>query len=71
MVSHTRLILATNELTHVLMLPTSSSLHLNVTSKKTKFPNDRKFISLTIEVFLVFVSVNGGSTSIEFLAALA
>ena len=71
MVSHIRLRFATNELTHVLMLPTSSSLHLNTTSRYTITPEFLTFISLTMLVFLVLVSVKGGSTSIDRRAAYA
>jgi hypothetical protein len=71
MVSHTRLMLATNELMHVLMLPTSSSLDLKVTSKYTSFPTCLVTISLVILVFLVLVSEKGGSTSIALREASA
>jgi hypothetical protein len=70
-VSHTKLIFATNELTHVLMLPTSSSLELNVTSKNTIFPSCLTCMLLVMLVFLVLVSEKGGSTSMDLRAASA
>ena len=70
-VSHIRLRFATKELTHVLMLPISSSLHLKTTSRYTMAPELLTFISLTMVVFLFLVSVKGGSTSIDRRAASA
>ena len=72
MVSHTRLKLATNEETHVLMLPTSPSLQWNSTSRYVIDDSDcLSAIFLTIDVFLFLVSVKAGSTAIEFKAASA
>jgi hypothetical protein len=71
MVSHTKLALATKELMHVRRLFTSSSSAANSTSKNTMSPSVRILISLVIVVFLVLVSVKGGSTASEFMAATA
>ena len=57
---------------HVLKLLTSSSLAVNVMSRYTT-PLSVYLIamSLVIDVFLLLVSENAGSTPIEFMAASA
>lgn len=59
------------ELMQVLMLLTSSSLHENFISKYANPFDSETYMILVIDVFLVFVSLNAGSTPIEFIAASA
>jgi hypothetical protein len=53
------------------MLFTSSSLHENFISKYASPLDSVTCIDLIIDVFLVFVSLNAGSTPTEFIAASA